>query len=446
MTIPPSIRIRDLSKCYKLGLTHAGSIRELVHGWTSKLLRKPDAQTQLASDADEFTSANGSKSNRDFWALRNINLDIAEGEILGLIGRNGAGKSTLLKILSKITYPTEGHAELHGRVSSLLEVGTGFHPELTGRENVFMNGTILGMKRADIRKQFDDIVDFSGVKPFIDTPVKRYSSGMTVRLGFAVAAHLQPDILIVDEVLAVGDFDFQRQCLGKMEEASQAGRTVLFVSHNMGAIRALCSRAVHLEAGRLVDDGVPDTVIDRYLQATGSSSAIELPPDNQRDGTGEARFREVKSSDASKQPNATFLMCQTVALHLSVEVFQRVENAHFQVFLTGSDGTVVTCSETTSRPYQPTTLEVGSATIHTEIDARLLPGEYRINAVILRGNGATIDAIDNAMRFSVDRAGTETGEFFRWNNVSGYVRPATVWKVSQTAKQGAIHTDNSHMS
>jgi lipopolysaccharide transport system ATP-binding protein len=215
-----------------------------------------------------------------FWALRNVNIDVAQGEVLGVVGRNGAGKSTLLKILSRVTQPTEGYAELNGNVGALLEVGTGFHPELTGRENISLNGGILGMSRAEIRQNFDAIVEFAGIGRFIDTPVKRYSSGMFVRLAFAVAAHLEPEILIIDEVLAVGDVAFQAKCLGKMEDVARGGRTVLFVSHNMGAVKSLCTRAVTLDGGEVVCDSTPDVAITEYLSRVtgGSSSHAVLEP------------------------------------------------------------------------------------------------------------------------------------------------------------------------
>jgi len=204
----------------------------------------------------------------DFWALRGVSFDVGRGEVVGIIGRNGAGKSTLLKILSRITRPTEGMVETRGRIGSLLEVGTGFHPELTGRENIFLNGAILGMRRAEILGKFDDIVAFSEIERFLDTPVKRYSSGMYTRLAFAVAAHLEPEILIVDEVLAVGDAQFQRKCLAKMGDVARGGRTVLFVSHNMTALSSLCQRALWLAEGRLVADGPAGEVVARYLRTT----------------------------------------------------------------------------------------------------------------------------------------------------------------------------------
>jgi lipopolysaccharide transport system ATP-binding protein len=228
----------------------------------------------ISRKAKRLTSRNKVKTvHEDFWALKDVNFEINPGDAVGIIGRNGAGKSTLLKVLSRITEPSTGRIEINGRIASLLEVGTGFHPELTGRENVFLNGAILGMTRAEIRKKFDEIVDFSGVEKFLDTPVKRYSSGMYVRLAFAVAAHLEPEILVVDEVLAVGDAEFQKKCLGKMNEVSQQeGRTVLFVSHNMRAIQDLCQKSIYLQNGRILDIGPTDKVIDHYLN-TGSSQS-----------------------------------------------------------------------------------------------------------------------------------------------------------------------------
>ena len=226
-----------------------------------------------------FTRGNGIQpgaAREDFWALREVSFEIERGEVLGIIGRNGAGKSTLLKVLSRITEPTEGRVTLFGRVASLLEVGTGFHPELTGRENIFLNGAILGMSRAEIVRKFDEIVAFAEVERFLDTPVKRYSSGMYVRLAFAVAAHLEPEVLIVDEVLAVGDSEFQKKCLGKMHQVSRSGRTVLFVSHNMAAIQALCSRVVVLKDGRKIADGDPATSIGSYLTSAAHAVSPRL--------------------------------------------------------------------------------------------------------------------------------------------------------------------------
>ena len=235
--------------------------------------------------------------SESFWAVKDISFDVKKGEVLGIIGRNGAGKSTLLKILCKITSPTEGKAIIRGRVGSLLEVGTGFHQELTGRENIFFSGAILGMKNSEIVRKLDEIIDFSGIEQFIDTPVKRYSSGMRVRLGFAVAAHLEPEILLIDEVLAVGDADFQRKCLNKMSDSAHGGRTILFVSHNMVAVQNLCTRAILMERGKIAARGTPIEVISRYLN--NSVNLVEKTPLNMRtdrSGSGQLRFSSARVS------------------------------------------------------------------------------------------------------------------------------------------------------
>jgi lipopolysaccharide transport system ATP-binding protein len=242
------IKADNISKLYKLGVAGSGSLYQSL-GQGLKSLLKGRSNT----------------SEKDFWALKDINFEIKEGEVVGIVGRNGAGKSTLLKVMSRITKPTTGKIELNGRIASLLEVGTGFHPELTGRENIFLNGSILGMSRVEIRQKFDEIVDFSGISEFLDTPVKRYSSGMYVRLAFAVAAHLESEILVIDEVLAVGDADFQQKCLGKMSSVAKSGRTVLFVSHNMAAVKDLCTKGIYLKNGQvhLIDD--INNVVSEYL-------------------------------------------------------------------------------------------------------------------------------------------------------------------------------------
>ncbi len=263
-----AISIQNVSKAYRLGVIGHGTLREDLQSWWAKVRGKEDPNKIIGSkDAIEGDT---------LWALRDVSFDVEQGSVWGIIGANGAGKSTLLKILSRVTAPTSGQIKVRGRVASLLEVGTGFHPELTGRENIFLNGAILGMTKAEVRKKFDEIVAFSEIEKFIDTPVKRYSSGMYVRLAFAVAAHLDPEILVVDEVLAVGDAAFQKKCLGKMGAVAKEGRTVLFVSHNMGAVRGLTHRAVLLEHGRVVMEGEKNTVIQRYLQGAQLENAQHL--------------------------------------------------------------------------------------------------------------------------------------------------------------------------
>lgn len=279
-----AIQISGLSKAYRLGAIGGRTLREDVARWWARWRGLPDPLLKIGEEHKQRlirTSQSESRSqprNSDiFWALRNVSFEVRQGEILGVIGRNGAGKSTLLKILSRVTGPTEGEIRVRGRIASLLEVGTGFHPELTGRENIFLNGAILGMTKAEVRGKFDEIVAFSECEEFIDTPVKRYSSGMYVRLAFAVAAHLEPEILIVDEVLAVGDAAFQKKCLGKMREVStRQGRTVIFVSHNMASVSHLCSRAVLLRDGELACDGQTDWVIQEYFQALSSDKQASV--------------------------------------------------------------------------------------------------------------------------------------------------------------------------
>ncbi len=258
-----SIKVEGISKLYKLGEVSTGTISHDLNRWIKKTLKNEDPYAKLGQVNDRTT-----KGNSEYvWALKDINFEVSKGDVLGVIGGNGAGKSTLLKLLSKITKPTQGTIYLNGKISSLLEVGTGFHPEMTGRENIFMNGSILGMKKNDIARELDSIIDFSGVEKYIDTPIKRYSTGMKVRLGFAVAAHLNQEILIVDEVLAVGDAEFQRKCLGSMQRVGKQGKTVLFVSHNMAAIKQLCNRAVVLDKGNLLANTNTDEGIRLYLES-----------------------------------------------------------------------------------------------------------------------------------------------------------------------------------
>jgi lipopolysaccharide transport system ATP-binding protein len=253
------IQVDHMSKAYRLGMIGSGLLREDLNRWWARLRGNPDPWLPIGEE-------DGAPQRRErILALDNVSFEVEEGEVLGIIGPNGAGKSTLLKILSQVTAPTAGEVRIRGRVGSLLEVGTGFHPELTGRENIFLNGAILGMTKAEIRHKLDEIVAFAGCGPYVNTPVKRYSSGMLVRLAFAVAAHLEAEVLVVDEVLAVGDAEFQMKCLGKMSEVSRAGRTILFVSHNMGAVENLCHSTILLRGGKLVSAGAPTLVVREYL-------------------------------------------------------------------------------------------------------------------------------------------------------------------------------------
>ncbi len=287
------LKVEDLSKQYRLGQVGTGTMSHDLNRFWHKIRGKEDPFLEVGSVNDR---ADGGKNSEYVWALDNVSFELKRGEVLGVIGKNGAGKSTLLKILSRITSPTKGNIHVKGRISSLLEVGTGFHPELTGRENIFLNGAILGMSKHEIRSKLDEIVDFSGCAAYLDTPVKRYSSGMIVRLGFAVAAHLESEILVVDEVLAVGDQEFQNKCIGKMKDVSTSGRTILFVSHNMQSVQNLCQNGLLMENGTSTFYGPVGETITRYLKSGEQQDHynIDLSKVSDRQGTGEVRFERVE--------------------------------------------------------------------------------------------------------------------------------------------------------
>ncbi|WP_428328427.1 ABC transporter ATP-binding protein [Mucilaginibacter sp.] len=311
--MPAAIKVENLSKAYQLGEIGTGTITRDLERYWAKIRGKEDPFLKIGEVNDRAKKGNGDI----IWSLKDLDFEIEQGDAVGIIGRNGAGKSTLLKILSRVTAPTTGAIKVKGRIASLLEVGTGFHPELTGKENIYLNGAILGMRKAEIKRKFDEIVDFSGVERYIDTPVKRYSSGMYVRLAFAVAAHLESEIMIVDEVLAVGDAEFQKKCLGKMGDVStKEGRTVLFVSHNMDAVMRLCSHAILLKNGTLQGYGQTNHIIDNYLRADFGTTALRKWDENNSPGNDTVRLLEVRAHDSennikdcfdiSDQVNITF--------------------------------------------------------------------------------------------------------------------------------------------
>ncbi len=306
-----AIKVEGLGKSYRIGRVQErySTVREAIVRSVSSPFRRIGAALR---------GNPGNDHGETLWALRGATFEVRPGEVLGVIGRNGAGKSTLLKILSRVTHPTEGYAEIHGRVGSLLEVGTGFHPELTGRENVFLNGAILGMKRTEIHRKFDEIVAFAEVDKFIDTPVKRYSSGMYLRLAFAVAAHLEPEVLVVDEVLAVGDASFQKKCLGKMETVAGEGRTILFVSHNLAAITSLCSRAVLLHKGEVKASGAATEIVASYLSdVTGAAASVVWKTLEESPGTEGVKVTAVQLVDQDGAPASTVNIEQPVILRVS---------------------------------------------------------------------------------------------------------------------------------
>jgi lipopolysaccharide transport system ATP-binding protein len=332
--------------------------------------------------------------------LRDVNFEVHAGEVVAVIGRNGAGKSTLLKILARITTPTLGLAEIHGRVGSLLEVGTGFHPELTGRENIFLNGAILGMRRVEIDRKFDEIVAFSEVEKFIDTPVKRYSSGMYLRLAFAVAAHLEPEILLVDEVLAVGDAEFQKKCLGKMGDVAREGRTVLFVSHNMPAVQALCARTILLRAGTVAQDGPTGEVLREYLGHLIATAAHAFENNPDRRGDGGVRFTSARVLDDSGRPAERLVAGTAATLEFTYENSIAAERVEVMLAIVNHLGITVSHLNTQIAGFP---VEAGATgVLSCRIPNLPLPhGEYRVVAVI-RHQGKTTDHIPNALALSVE--------------------------------------------
>lgn len=325
-----AISIENLSKQYRLGLVSTRTLSHDINRWWQINIRGKEDPYLKISEINDRTKKGESEY---VWALKDINIDVKEGEVLGIIGKNGAGKSTLLKILSKVTTPTTGSIKACGRIASLLEVGTGFHPEMTGRENIFLNGAILGMNKSEIRRKLDEIIDFAGVERYIDTPVKRYSSGMMVRLGFAVAAHLEPEILIVDEVLAVGDAEFQKKAIGKMKDvSSQKGRTVLFVSHNMSSIKSLCQEGVYLKNGQIKYTGIIENTITNYLSEEASIKTKVTWEKNDRPGDGAAFLISAKLIDENLNDITTVSIKDKIGIEFIYEVLQegvsRIPNIH----------------------------------------------------------------------------------------------------------------------
>jgi homopolymeric O-antigen transport system ATP-binding protein len=367
-----AIQTSGLGKRYRLGLYRRGygTLREAISGAFSR-----DGEDESDYDGPDF-----------LWALRDLSLTIRSGEVVGLIGHNGAGKSTLLKILSRITEPSAGYVDVTGRVGSLLEVGTGFHPELTGRENVYLNGAILGMRRSEIRARFDEIVEFAEVERFLDTPVKRYSSGMSVRLAFAVAAHLEPEILLVDEVLAVGDASFQRKSLGKMTEVASQGRTVVFVSHNLAIIQALCERGVLLERGEAVADGPVKATIDRYLGALERAASGDLLERTDRDRRGyyDTRIRRVEIRSQRGGPPDVIVAGEPATI--SVELTEHLATLECRITIVDGLGQPVTTFDSEVSAAVDVRDPSLQARIECEIQSLpLLPGRYRIDLLLKAG-------------------------------------------------------------
>ncbi|MCE0497078.1 MAG: ABC transporter ATP-binding protein [Methylacidiphilales bacterium] len=389
------ISVENLGKSYCLShqaeLRRYNALRDVIADKFRELFRPRSRQSHRFSSTEEF------------WALKNVSFEVRQGEVIGIIGRNGAGKSTLLKILSRITEPSEGRVRIKGRVASLLEVGTGFHPELTGRENIYLNGTILGMSRAEIKKKFDEIVAFAEVEKFLDTPVKHYSSGMFVRLAFAVAAHLEPEILIVDEVLAVGDAEFQKKCLGKMRDVStKEGRTILFVSHNMGAIQSLCGRVILLSKGRVGFEGEVKDAVSRYLQTQIPQVHVDTLEGVARQGTGEAQIKSIRLMDDASNPCTHFRMGEPLNVVVRVHFFSQVRNPLLGFNLMTDTGIMVADCRS-SHSNVKLGLITGDLEYHMRIEALMLyPKTYVIEPWVTDEAGFSVfDWVHDAMAFVV---------------------------------------------
>ena len=420
----PVISIENVSKLYRLGMIGTGTLAHDLNRWWARVRGREDPYAEIGQVNDRTQEADG-----DYvWALKDINLEVHEGEVLGIIGANGAGKSTLLKLISRITSPTSGVIKAKGRVASLLEVGTGMHPEMTARENIYLNGAILGMKKREIAARFDDIVDFAGCAMYVDTPFKRYSSGMRVRLGFAVAAFLEPEILIVDEVLAVGDAEFQKKAIGKMQDVSRtSGRTILFVSHNMGAINQLCPKSIWIDAGRvvLIDDSA--SVVASYLRKSVEFSGqpiVEMAEDREKD----VQLRRVRLLN-ERDENAVQFSCDApIITELLLQVNRRVPGLYGYLVVSRADGAIMIeadSSETGQNPLE--CLQPGSYLLTMRIPPRILAaGEYRVQ-LNLAVPGQTIDRLGEQCSFCLDDITSKRGSTRR-----SYLSTIPSWELRKT--------------
>ena len=434
-----AIEVDNISKVYRIGAKEEmhDSFAKTIFGFITNPLKNYRKYKSLYNFDDIAQAGNdpsGPCPSNIIWAVKDISFDVKKGEVLGIIGRNGAGKSTLLKIMCRITDPTRGRARVRGRISSLLEVGTGFHQELTGRENVYLNGTILGMTKEEVRRKFDEIVQFSGVEKFIDTPVKRYSSGMKVRLAFSVAAHLEPEILIIDEVLAVGDADFQKKCLNKMEDVGQQGRTVIFVSHNMPAVSRLCDRVILLENGKVLENGPTEEVIGKYLNSDHGTSAIKTWEDfDTAPGKDAVRLRSIKLTKSNGEVSETFDIREPIRLEMEYDVIKDgVELLPHLHFFNEYDVFAFTTIEN-DPDWRERSRQVGSYTSMVEIPSNFCSnGRYYVYAGMLSLKPMTLQFYEQGtLVFQViDRSGWDTARGIYTGELDSVVRPLWNWKTS----------------
>jgi lipopolysaccharide transport system ATP-binding protein len=402
-----AIKVEGLGKRYRIGANQQAY--KTLKDKLTQTAATPFRALQSLAGRNGHSSSNGHKSKAEIWALKDVSFEIKRGEVVGIIGRNGAGKSTLLKILSRITEPTEGYADITGRIASLLEVGTGFQPELTGRENIYLNGSILGMKHAEIRRKFDEIVAFAEVEKFIDTPVKHYSSGMYVRLAFGVAAHLDPEILLVDEVLAVGDAAFQKKCLGKMGEVAREGRTVLFVSHNMAAIENLCGRAILFKQGAVDFIGDVDDCITAYMDTGSSSNSadVDLTSHPARETSALPLLTRVRLLDRDHNPRDRFVSGEPMKIEFTFDQLNSVRHPQFGIGVNDWMGGRVFSITTYFSDSSLTVLD-NQRKVVCEIESLpLAPGRYTLCLSAGTLENSLIDRLEDAVSFDV-----ESGDFY----------------------------------
>jgi lipopolysaccharide transport system ATP-binding protein len=414
------IRVENISKLYRLGEVGTGTLSHDLNRWWHRIRGKEDPYLKIGQTNDRTVEGDSEYA----WALKDINFEVKRGEVLGIIGRNGAGKSTLLKILSRVTTPTSGEIKIKGRVASLLEVGTGFNPELTGRDNIYLNGAIMGMRRQEITRKFDEIVAFSGVERYIDTPVKRYSSGMYVRLAFAVAAHLEPEILIVDEVLAVGDAEFQKKCLGKMQDVAGHGRTILFVSHNMVAVQSLCRRGLLLREGTLIADDAVAPVISSYLSFYNGRDEIRQWDDPQTaPGNEMLRIKSIQLVSESVENSSLISMQTPFRIETEYWALNTSRQLHIAYHLLNDQGVVVLTSGLPARTYQ--------AGLHRAVcqmpGGLLNSGGYSLKLLVVENGNKVTYTHENLASFTVVDIAERKGSWL--GREPGVVQPVLPWRI-----------------
>lgn len=397
-----AIEFDNVGKQYRLGLVSTGTIsHDLNRWWTMNILRKEDPYLKIGEVNDR-----SHKGQSDYvWALKDINFKVEEGDVVGIIGKNGAGKSTLLKLLSRVTAPTTGHISVWGRIASLLEVGTGFHPEMTGRENIYLNGAIMGMTKAEITRKLDEIVDFSGCERYIDTPVKRYSSGMTVRLGFAIAAHLEPEILVVDEVLAVGDAEFQKKAIGKMQDVSSSqGRTVLFVSHNLASIKSLCHKGVLLDKGRIVYEGTANDAVSVYLGSNSSAisdACVDLTNSQQRLPGMKPVIQEVQLLNQKGEQKTSFFQDEEILIKVKYDSSQYEDLAGMGFILYSDESQVGGGNTYMAFPPPHKLPQKGYVVFHLG-SKQFIPRTYSVTVSVGPHQSKLLDKVDRCISFSIE--------------------------------------------